>query len=101
MCLSLCMELEPSLYLRTDTNEIRTGLIAQSCNDALLNRSLPTSGVIGSEMHSVDPSPALGVPGSEPEEMMTLAYDRLVPFLLGAVQKLTERVAQLEAGALT
>ena len=95
-CLALCNALAPCAYNRIDTDEVKCGMIAQDVKAALAAHSFPEDGIIGSKFSSVNPSPGLGVPGSEPEELMTLAYDRLVPFLLGAVQELTERVAQLE-----
>ena len=55
---------------------------------------MPIMPVIGSELASVDPG-TFEEPGSQPEELKTLAYDRLVPFLLGAIQRLTDRVHQL------
>ena len=63
---------------------------------ALATHSFPEDRMIGSNISSINQSPSLGVPGSEPEELMTLNYSRNVPLLLGAVQKLTERLAQLE-----
>jgi len=95
-CLSFCNELAPCAYLRTDNDEIRTGLIAQEVEATLTSYSMPTLPIIGSKMASVDPG-SFEEPGTDPEELKTLAYDRLVPFLLGAVKRLTERVNQLEA----
>ena len=94
-CLSLCNALAPSAYNRVDTNEVRCGMIAQDVKAALADHSFPDDGIIGSKLASVDPG-SFENPGTAPEELMTLAYDRLVPFLLGAVQRLTERVQQLE-----
>ena len=76
-------------------------MIAQDVKAALADHSFPDDGIIGSKFSSVNPSPGLGVPGSEPEELMTFEHSRLTPFLLGAVRKLSDRVSQLEAGALT
>ena len=95
-CFSLCNALAPSAYNRIDTNEVKAGLIAQDVKAALADHSFPDDGIIGSKFSNVNPSPGLGVPGSEPEVLLTLEYSRLTPFILGAVQKLTERVAQLE-----
>ena len=97
-CLSLCNTLAPCAYLRTDQEptEIRTGLIAQEVDAALTAYSMPTLPVVCSRWASVDPG-SFDEPGSAPEELMTVCYERLVPFLLGAVQRLTERVTQLEA----
>ena len=89
-CLSFCNALSPSMYLRTDTDEIRSGLIAQSVKASLEQHSIPTNPIIGSEYASIDP----GV--SEPEELMALSYERRVPLLFGAVKELTKRVRQLE-----
>ena len=44
-----------SMYLRTDTDEIRSGLIAQSVKASLEQHSIPTNPIIGSKMGSVDP----------------------------------------------
>jgi hypothetical protein len=57
---------------------------------------MPTLPIIGSKLASGDPG-TFEEPGSQAEELKTLAYDRLVPFLLGAVQRLTDRVQQLES----
>ena len=83
------------MYLRTDTDEIRSGLIAQSVKASLEQHSIPTNPIIGSKMGSVDPGD-LETPPSPPEELMSLSYDRLVPLLLGSVKELTKRVHQLE-----
>ena len=95
-CLSLCNALAPSAYVRIDTKEVGAGLIAQDVRTALAAHSFPDDGIIGCKFSRAYPSPGPGVPGGEPEELMTLNYKRMVPLLLGAVQKLTERVAQLE-----
>ncbi len=96
-CLSICNELTPSAYLRSDTDELRCGLLAQEVQAALASRSLPEEGIIGTKFGAIDPGTP-EAPGSDPEvrEVMSLSYDRLVPFLLGAVQQLTARVDQLE-----
>lgn len=46
-------------------------------------------------MASADPG-SFNEPGSHPEELMTLPYGRLAPFLLAGLKALAERVAQLE-----
>ena len=79
------------MYLRTDTDEIRSGLIAQSVKASLEQHSIPTNPIIGSKMGSVDPGD-LETPPSPPEELMTLDYSRLVPLLLGSVKELTARL---------
>ena len=56
---------------------------------------MPTLPILGSKLASVDPG-TFEEPGTAPEELTTLAYDRFVPFVLGAVQQLTARLAQLE-----
>ena len=94
-CLDLCNTLAPCAYLRTDNDEIRTGLIAQEVEATLASYSMPILPIIGSKMASVDPG-SFDEPGTAPEDLMTLSYERLVPFLLGAVQRLTERNTQLE-----
>ena len=94
-CLDLCNTLAPCAYLRTDNDEIRTGLIAQEVEAALSQYSMPILPVVGSRWASVDPG-TFEEPGSEPEDLKTLSYDRLVPFLLAGLKALTERVAQLE-----
>lgn len=95
-CLSICNTLAPCAYLRTGTDEIRTGLVAQTVEATLASYSMPILPVIRSKMASVDPG-TFEEPGTTPEQLKTLAYDRLVPFLLGAVQRLTERVQHLES----
>ena len=75
---------------------IRTGLVAQSLEATLASYAMPILPVIGSKLASVDPG-TFEEPGTTPEQLKTLAYDRLVPFLLGAVQRLTDRVQQLES----
>ena len=85
------------MHLRTDTNEVRVGLLAQEVSAALTASSLPLEGIIGSKFGAIDPGTP-EAPGNDPEvrELMSLSYERLVPFLLGAAQRLTERVQQLE-----
>ena len=95
-CLSFCNSLSPSMYLRTDTDEIRSGLIAQSVKASLEQHSIPTNPVIGSKIASIDPGDLETQP-SAPEELMTLSYDRLVPMLLGAVKELTSQVDDLKS----
>ena len=65
-CLSFCNSLSASMYLRTDTDEIRSGLIAQDVKAALDDHSLPTNPIIGSKIASVDPGD-LEHPPSVPE----------------------------------
>ena len=84
------------MYLRTDTDEIRSGLIAQSVNVSLEQHSIPTNPIIGSKTGSADPGD-LETPPSPPEELMTLSYDRFVPLLPGSIKELTNRVQQLES----
>ena len=84
------------MYLRTDTDEIRSGLIAQSVKASLEQHSMPTNPVIGSKIASIDPGD-LETPPSAPEELMALSYDRLVPMLLGAVKELTSQVEDLKS----
>lgn len=93
-CLSICCTLAPGAYLRTNNDDIRTGLIAQEVAAALTLYSMPTLPITGRKMASVDPG-TCEEPGSEPEELLTLAYARLVPPLLGSVKALTERIQQL------
>ena len=95
-CLDLCTTLAPCAYLRTDNDEIRTGLIAQEVEATLASYSIPILPVIGSKFASVDPG-TFEEPGTAPEELKTHSYERLVPSLLGAVQRLTDRVQQLES----
>lgn len=59
---------------------------------------MPTLPTVSSKMASVEPG-TFDEPATAPEELMTLCYERLVPFLLGAVNRLTERVTELETGA--
>ena len=88
-CLSFCNMLQPSLYLQTMSNEVRTGLIAQEVQATLAAHSLPLTPVLDTKMASVDQeSPA--------EELMSMRYERLVPMLLGAVKALTQRMEELE-----
>ena len=84
------------MYLRTDTDEIRSGLIAQSVKASLEQHSIPTNPIIGSKIASVDPGD-LENPASPPEELMALSYDRLVPLLWGSVKELTRRLRELES----
>ena len=89
-CLSFCNHLNGSMYLRTDINEIRTGLIAQEVHAALTSHNFPETPVLDTKMASVDgESPA--------EELMSMRYERLVPMLLGAVKALTQRIEELES----
>ena len=88
ICLSFCNALQPSLYLQTLSNEVRTGLVAQEVQAALTAHSLPETPVLDTKMASVD---------GQNEELMAMRYERLVPMLLGAVQELTNRVTQLES----
>ena len=89
-CLSYCTTLQPSLYLQTLSNEVRTGLIAQEVQAQLTAHSLPLTPVLDTKMASVDQeSPA--------EELMSMRYERLVPMLLGAVKALTQRIEELES----
>ena len=89
-CLSFCNMLQPSLYLQTLSNEVRTGLIAQEVQAQLTAHSLPLTPVLDTKMASIDQeSPA--------EELMSMRYERLVPMLFGAVKALTERIEQLES----
>ena len=89
-CLSFCNTLNPSLYLQTLANEVRTGLVAQEVKAALTAHNFPETPVLDTKMASVDQeSPA--------EELMSMRYERLVPMLLGAVKELTNRIAQLES----
>ena len=89
-CLSFCNMLQPSLYLQTLSNEVRTGLIAQEVQATLAAHSLPLTPVLDTKMASIDQeSPA--------EELMSMRYERLVPMLLGAVKALTQRIEELES----
>ena len=81
---------------RGSTDDIRSGLIAQSVKASLERHWIPTHPIIGSKMGSADPGD-LETPPSPPEELMTLSYDRLVPLLLGSIKELTNRVQQLES----
>lgn len=83
-------------YLRTVNGEIRTGLIAQYVEAMFNSRSMPLFQIIGSNMASVDPG-TFGNPGTAPGELLSLCNERLVPVLLGAGKKLTERIDVLEA----
>ena len=88
ICLDVCNSLEPSLYLQTLDNEPRTGLIAQEVQTVLQNHNLPDTPVLDSKWALVD---------NQPQELVSMRYERLVPMLLGAVKELTNRVAQLES----
>ena len=89
-CLNFCNMLQPSLYLQTLSNEVRTGLIAQEVQAQLTAHSLPLTPVLDTKMASVDQeSPA--------EELMSMRYERLVPMLLGAVKALTQMIEELES----
>ena len=89
-CLNFCNTLQPSMYLRTDTNKIRTGLVAQDVQAALQANSMPECPVINSKLANLDGE-------NDAEMLMTLSYERLVPMLLGAVKQLTTRITQLES----
>ena len=89
-CLSFCNTLQPSLYLQTLANEIRTGLVAQDVQAALTAHSLPETPVLDTKRARVDED-------SPVESLMAMRYERLVPMLLGAVQELTNRITQLES----
>ena len=84
------------MYLRIDTDELRSGLIAQSVKASLEQHSIPTNPIIGSKTGSADPRDLQNAP-SPPEELMTLSYERLVPLLRGSIKELTHRVQQLES----
>ena len=87
-CLAFCNALRPSLYLQTLENEPRTGLIAQEVQAALEAHSLPVTPVLDSKWATVN---------DQPQELMSMRYERIVPMLLGAVKALTARVAELES----
>ena len=89
-CLSFCNALQPSLYLQTLSNEIRTGLVAQDVQAALTAHSLPETPVLDTKRARVDED-------SPVEQLMAMRYERLVPMLLGAVKELTNRITQLES----
>ena len=87
-CLSLCNSLNPTLYLQTLDNEVRTGLIAQEVQTALQNHNLPDTPVLDTKWASVE---------GEHQELMSMRYERLAPMLLGAVKELTRRLEELES----
>ena len=77
------------MYLRTDANDIRTGLVAQDVQSALQASSLPDRPVIRSKITSV-------YGAGQYEFLTSLRYERLAPMLLGAVEELANRITQLE-----
>ena len=89
-CLSFCNTLQPSLYLQTLSNEIRTGLIAQDVQSALQAHYLPETPVLDTKRGRVDEDSPL-------EQLMAMRYERRAPMLLGAAKESTNRVAQLES----
>ena len=89
-CLSFCNALQPSLYLQTLANEVRTGLVAQSVQAALTAHNLPETPVPDAKRARVDEDSPL-------EQLMAMRYERLAPMLLGAVKELTNRITQLES----
>ena len=89
-CLSFFNTLQPSLYLQTLSNEVRTGLVAQEVQAALAAHSLPETPVLDTKRARVDEDSPL-------EQLMAMRYERLVPMLLGAVKELTTRITQLES----
>ena len=91
-CLDEVLALSPSMYIRTDPGEAsapRFGLIAQEVKQVCETLSIPTNPLISSKLSRVSEE-------GELEELLGLDYARLSVLLIGAVQKLTERVAQLE-----
>ena len=88
-CWTFCNSPGGALYLRTDLNEIRTGLIAQEVQAALTYHTPPETPAHDTDMASVE--------GDNPvETLMSLRYERLVPMLLGVIKGLTNRITQLE-----
>ena len=53
-CLSFCNTLNPALYLQTQANEIRTGLIAQDVQSAVQAHNLPETPVLDTKRGRVD-----------------------------------------------
>ena len=89
-CLSFCNALNPSMYLQTLANEVRTRLIAQEVQSALASHNLPSDQILDTKRASVDAD-------SPVESLLALRYERLVPHLLSAVQELTKRIEELES----
>ena len=90
-CLDAVLALSPSMYVRTDPGEEsvpRLGLIAQEVKQVCEAFAIPTTPLISNRLARVSEE-------TELEELLGLDYARLNVLLLGAVQKLTARVAQL------
>ena len=87
-CLNFCNAINPSIYLQTLANEVRTGLIAQEVQSDLTSHSFPTDQILDTKMTSVV---------GQSEELLALMYERFVPHLLAAVKALTLRIEELES----
>ena len=91
-CLHAVLALSPSMYVRTDPGEEsvpRLGLIAQEVRQVCETLSIPTTPLISNRLARASEEGDL-------EELLGLDYARLSVLLCGAVQRLTERVQQLE-----
>ena len=93
-CLDAVLALSPSMDVRTDPGEEsvpRLRLIAQEVKQVCEAFAIPTTPLISNRLARVSEE-------TELEELLGLDYARLNVLLLGAVQKLTKRVADLVAG---
>ena len=79
--LSILAQIQAYTYEREDLQERRLGLIAQEVEEAV--GELAIDNVTGTKWH-------LG------EEYKTLQYDRLVPLLVNAVNRLSQQVKDLQ-----
>ena len=66
-CLDVCNSLEPSLYLQTLDNEIRTGLVAQKVQATLQAHNRPDTPVLDTKWATVD---------DQLQELMSMLYER-------------------------
>jgi hypothetical protein len=75
----------------------RAGVSAQKTVEALeaVYGTADVANIVNDNLHDVEEELPEGV-----ESKLTVAYDRFVPFLIGAVRELAERVEALEGGAL-
>jgi hypothetical protein len=74
----------------------RAGVSAQKVTEALeeVYGTADYANIVNDNLHDVEEELPDGV-----ESKLTVAYDRFVPFLIGAVNELAERVEVLEGGA--
>ena len=80
--LSVLSQIQGCTYEREDLDQRRLGLIADQVQDAI--QLLGVDNVVGTKWH-------------QGEEYKTLQYDRLVPLLVNAVNRLNQQVEELQS----